>query len=106
MTYGQIDHKEDKSMNMYELLYIIDNSATDEAKEALVAKFSDLITNNGGTVDSVDKWGTKRLAYPINYKNDGYYVLVNFSAEPTLPLEIERVMGITEGVVRYMIIKK
>ncbi len=93
-------------MNMYELLYIIDNSATDEAKEALVAKFDSLITTNGGTVDSVDKWGTKRLAYPINYKNDGYYVLVNFSAEATLPLEIERVMGITEGVVRYMIIKK
>ncbi len=93
-------------MNMYELLYIIDNSATDEAKEALVAKFSDLITNNGGTVDSVDKWGTKRLAYPINYKNDGYYVLVNFSAEPTLPLEMERVMGITEGIIRYMILKK
>ncbi len=93
-------------MNMYELLYIIDNSATDEVKEALVAKFNDLITNNGGTVDNVDKWGTKRLAYPINYKNDGYYVLVNFTAEPTLPLEMERVMGITEGVVRYMILKK
>lgn len=93
-------------MNSYELLYIIDNSLADEAKDALVAKFNAIITDDGGSVDNVDKWGTKRLAYPINYKSEGYYCLVNFSAEPTVPAELERVMGITDGVMRYMIIKK
>lgn len=93
-------------MNSYELLYIIDNSLADEAKDALVAKFNAIITDDGGSVDNVDKWGTKRLAYPINYNSEGYYCLVNFSAEPTVPAELERVMGITDGVMRYMIIKK
>lgn len=93
-------------MNSYELLYIIDNDLSDEAKENLVAKISAVVTDNGGTVDGVDKWGTRKLAYPINYKSEGYYVLVNFTAHATLPSEVERVLRITDGVVRFLVVKK
>ena len=93
-------------MNSYELLYIIDNDLSDEAKENLVAKVSAVVTDNGGTVDGVDKWGTRKLAYPINYKSEGYYVLVNFTAPATLPTEVERVLRITDGVVRFLVVKK
>lgn len=93
-------------MNSYELLYIIDNDMSDEAKENLVAKISAVVTDNGGTVDGVDKWGTRKLAYPINYKSEGYYVLVNFTAPATLPSEVERVLRITDGVVRFLVVKK
>lgn len=92
-------------MNSYELLYIIDNDLSDEAKENLVAKISAVVTDNGGTVDGVDKWGTRKLAYPINYKSEGYYVLVNFTAPATLPSEVERVLRITDGVVRFWLLK-
>ena len=84
-------------MNSYELLYIIDNEISDEAKEAVVAKISAVITDNGGT---------RKLAYPINYKTEGYYVLVNFTAQATLPSELERVMRITDSVVRFLVVKK
>ena len=93
-------------MNNYELLYIIDNDLSEESKEALVAKLNAVVTDNGGSVESVDKWGTKKLAYPINFKNEGYYVLVNFNAPANLPSELERVMRITDGVVRFMVVKK
>ena len=93
-------------MNSYELLYIIDNEISDEAKEAVVAKISAVITDNGGTIDGLDKWGTRKLAYPINYKTEGYYVLVNFTAQATLPSELERVMRITDSVVRFLVVKK
>ncbi len=93
-------------MNSYELLYIIDNEISDEAKEAVVAKITAVITDNGGTIDGVDKWGTRKLAYPINYKTEGYYVLVNFTAQATLPSELERVMRITDSVVRFLVVKK
>ena len=93
-------------MNNYELLYIIDNDLGDEQKEAVIAKIANVITDNGGTVDNVDKWGTKRLAYPINYKSEGYYVLVNFSAAASLPSELERVLNITDSIVRFTVIKK
>ena len=93
-------------MNSYELLYILNNELADEAKESIIEKLNAVVTGNGGTVDSVDKWGTRRLAYPINYKNEGYYVLVNFTAPATLPDELERVMRITDAVVRFMIVKR
>ena len=93
-------------MNSYELLYILNNELADEAKEATIEKLNAVVTGNGGTVDSVDKWGTRRLAYPINYKNEGYYVLVNFTAPATLPDELERVMRINDAVVRFMIVKR
>ena len=93
-------------MNSYELLYILNNELADEAREQVIEKLNAVVTGNGGTVDQVDKWGTRRLAYPINYKNEGFYVLVNFTAPATLPDELERVMRITDSVVRFMIVKK
>ena len=95
-------------MNKYEILYIIDNDIDEEAKNQTVDKFKNLVLSLGGTVeeDGVDVWGTKKYAYPIDYKNEGYYVLMNFEADDTVPAEIRRQMGNDENVVREMIIRK
>lgn len=93
-------------MNSYEMLYILDNDLSDEMKEKLVNKFNDVITKANGTIDTVDKWGTKKLAYDINYKSEGYYVLINFKSDSDLPNELERVLRITDGVVRFIVLKK
>jgi len=93
-------------MNSYELLYIIDNDLSEESKEAVIAKISAVVTDNGGTIDGLDKWGTRKLAYAINYKTEGYYVLVNFTAPATLPAELERVMRITDSVMRFVTVRK
>ena len=90
-------------MNKYQLLYIIDNGIADEEKNEIVEKFSSLIESLGGTVDAIDKWGTKKFAYEIAGKTEGFYVLVKFSAEPTVPAEIDRQMKIHTNVVRQMI---
>ena len=92
-------------MNKYEVVYIIDPAVEDEARKALIAKFNDLITGNGGSVDKVEEWGKRRLAYAINYKTEGYYVLVNFQAEAELPKELERNLQISDSVIRYQVIK-
>lgn len=72
-------------MNRYELLTIFSATLTDEEKDAVVKKYTDLIETNKGKLVGINKWGVKKLAYPINYKKDGYYVLFEFDAEPTLP---------------------
>lgn len=86
----------------YELIYIIDTALEEEARNELIARFSGMIESNGGTVDKVEEWGKRRLAYLVDDKPEGYYVLVAYTAEPTLPREIERNLGITEGVLRYL----
>ncbi len=93
-------------MNKYEVLYIIDASADDATKEAQIAKYSDLVTANGGTVDAIDKWGIKKFAYPMEFKNEGYYVLMTFSAPAELPAEMERQMRISDSIIRYLVIRK
>ena len=92
-------------MNKYEVVYIIDPAVEDEARKALIAKFNDLITGNGGSVDKVEEWGKRRLAYAIDYKTEGYYVLVNFQAEADLPKELERNLQISDSVIRYLVIR-
>jgi small subunit ribosomal protein S6 len=92
-------------MNKYEVVYIIDPAVEDEARKALIAKFNDLITGNGGSVEKVEEWGKRRLAYAIDYKTEGYYVLVNFQAEAELPRELERNLQISDSVIRYQVIK-
>ena len=87
----------------YELIYIIDPDVEEEGRKALIDKFNSLIEANEGTVDKVDEWGKRHLAYPINDKNEGYYVLVNFSSETSLPREMERNLGITENIMRYLV---
>jgi small subunit ribosomal protein S6 len=92
-------------MTKYEMLYILDNSLTDEVKDGIIKKIEDLVTKNGGVVEKTDRWGVKKLQYPINYKSEGYYVLMTFEAEKTLVVEIKRIIGITEGVIRRLITK-
>jgi len=93
-------------MNKYEVLYILQGDASDDAKTACADKFAALIAELGGTVTTVDKWGMRKFAYPINYKTEGYYVLMIFEAEPTVPAELERQMRNDENVVRFMVTKK
>ena len=88
--------------NSYELLYIVDGTLSDEAIKALIEKFTALIAENG-TIAEVNEWGKRRLAYPINDKEEGYYVLVNFASNSEFPAELERVFGITDGIMRSMI---
>ena len=93
-------------MNRYELTYIIDTALEENARKELIEKFSALIKQNGGEVEKVDEtWGKRRLAYAINDKPEGYYVLVTFKGPAELPREIERNMGISEDVLRCLIIK-
>jgi small subunit ribosomal protein S6 len=93
-------------MNKYELLLIIDNDASDEVKQSFIDKISSAITSEEGTVDTLEKWGTRKYAYPINFKTEGYYVLIEFTAPATVPAEIERLVRITDEAVRHMMIKK
>ena len=93
-------------MNKYEMLYNLSTSLSDEEKDAIVAKFESIVKENGGEVESTDKWGVKKLAYAIDYKNEGYYVLMTFACKPELVKELDRVAGITEGMMRKLIIKK
>ena len=95
----------EKIVNSYETLYVIDPDLTEEAIRATIDKFAKLITDNGGEIESTDEWGKRRLAYPINDKPEGYYVLVNFKSEATLPSELERIFGITEGILRSIVIR-
>ena len=92
-------------MKKYETVMVFSTAITEEETQALVEKFKNLIAKNG-TVESVDDWGKRRLAYPINDENDGYYVLVNYSCEPEFPAELDRVLKITDGVLRSLIVAK
>lgn len=91
----------EKKICAYETLFAVNGNLGEEDCKATVEKFVNLIKDNATDVE-VDEWGKRRFAYPINYVTEGYYVLVTFKSEPTFPLELERVFGITENVLRYM----
>lgn len=93
-------------MNQYELLYIITPELDEEATKACVEKFSGVVTANGGEVVAVDEWGKRRLAYAIDYKTEGYYVLVTFNGDAALPAELKRNCKIDEKILRYMVTRK
>ena len=93
-------------MNRYEMIYIIDADLEETARKELIEKVSALITNNGGEIEKVDEtWGKRRLAYAIDYKTEGWYVLVTFKAPAELPRELERNLQINENVLRYLVVK-
>ena len=92
-------------MAKYEMLYLINNDLTDEAKDAKITKYEEVVKSMNGNVVSTDKWGTKKTAYPINYKNEAYYVLMTFEADGTVVEELKRVAGIEADVVRRLITK-
>ena len=92
-------------MAKYEMLYLLNNDLTDEAKDAEIAKYEGIVKAMGGNVSSTDKWGTKKTAYPINFKNEAYYVLMTFEANGKVVEELKRVAGIDADVVRRLITK-
>ena len=94
-------------MNRYELTYIIDTALEETARKELSEKISGLIVANGGEVEKVDEtfWGKRRLAYAIDYKTEGWYVLVTMKAPAELPRELERNLQIYENVLRYLVVK-
>ena len=91
----------EKKICSYETLFVVSGNLAEDDIKANIEKFVNLINENGTDVD-VNEWGKRRLAYPINYVTEGYYVLVSYKSETSFPLELERVLGITEGILRYM----
>ncbi len=94
----------DKVINSYETLFIVNPENGEEAVKATVGKFTGLVAENG-TVESVNEWGKRRLAYPINDIPEGYYVVVNFKSESDFPAELERIFNIDENIMRSVIVK-
>jgi small subunit ribosomal protein S6 len=92
-------------MNKYESIFIINPDIDEENTKALVEKFKSLLETSA-QLESIEEWGKRKLAYAIADKTEGYYVLANFSAEPEFPHELERIYKITDGIIKYMIIKK
>ncbi len=92
-------------MAKYEMLYLLNNELTDEAKDAKIEKYENIVKSMGGAVISSDKWGTKKTAYPINFKNEAYYVLMTFEANGQVVEELKRVAGIDADLVRRLITK-
>ena len=92
-------------MNQYEVMYVIDAALEDSVRTELINRFSDLVVKNGGEVDRVDEWGKRRLAYAIQYKTEGYYVLMYIKAPAELPRELERNMQISDSILRYLTVR-
>ncbi len=92
-------------LKKYETIFIINSEVGEEATKALVEKFKNLLETST-QLESIDEWGKRKLAYEIDDKNEGYYVLANFSSEPSFPAELERVYKITEGILKYIVIAK
>ncbi len=88
----------------YETIFVVDLQKGEEEVKAVVEKFTSLISKNGN-VEEVDEWGKRRLAYPINDLTEGYYVLVKFNAPAQFVSELERIFGITEGIMRSIVVK-
>ena len=94
-----------KITGKYEVLYIIDPAQGEEGIAALVEKFKAMVEAEG-SVASVDEWGKRRLAYPVNDLTEGYYVLMTFNAAAAIPAELDRIFRITDGVMRSLIVCK
>lgn len=90
----------------YELMYIVSSAASEEQREALINKFSAMVEEKGGKIVSLEKMGMRKFAYPINFKNEGFYVLMTFEADAVVVDEMNKLMNITENIVRQMFIKK
>ena len=91
-----------KTAEKYEVLYVLNPNLSEEETQAIVEKFKTLIEQNG-TIDEMEEWGKRKLAYEINYLTEGYYVLVKFTSGPDFPAELDRILGITDGVIRSLV---
>ncbi|MGI6084183.1 MAG: 30S ribosomal protein S6 [Acetivibrionales bacterium] len=95
----------DMVMNKYEAMYIVFPTIDDEQVKDLVEKFNNLISEHG-EIEKVEEWGRKKLAYEVQDQKEGYYVLLNFSANPEFPTELERNFKINENILKYLILKR
>lgn len=93
-------------MTNYELMYIIDPTLEQDKKDATVEAVKEIVTNNGGEVSDVNVWGMKKLAYPIEKKEEGYYVVMEFKANTDVPKELDRRLKISDAVIRHQTINK
>ena len=93
-------------MNKYELMFIIAGDASEEKREELINKFKSYVESHGGTIEGVEKVGMKKFAYPINFKNEGYYVIFNITLNPEEVDAMNKLMTITDGIVRQMFVRK
>lgn len=92
-------------MTNYEVMFILDPALEDDKKETVIETVKEIITTEG-EVGNVDVWGMRKLAYPIQKKNEGYYVVIEFKAQPTLPKELDRRLKISDNVMRHLIVNK
>ena len=93
------------SANNYETMLVFSVANGEEGAQELLAKFKDLIEKNG-ELESIDEWGKRRLAYPINYETEGYYAIYNYKSGPDFPAELERIVKITDGALRSLVVRK
>jgi len=93
-------------VNNYEILFVVANALDDEAKEATVELVQTIIADGSGEVERVEAIGTRKLAYPIDKKTEGYYALIEFKAPPELPKELDRRLRISDDVIRHIIINR
>ena len=93
-------------MRKYETIFILHPSLDEEAVKANIEKFKGVIENGGGTIETVEFWGKRKLAYEIAKVNEGFYTLINFEANTELPKELDRVFRITDGVIRHIVVKQ
>ena len=93
-------------MKAYELMLMLTPNLDDEAREAALEKVQSLISSNDGSVDNVDPWGKRKLAFEIDDLTEGDYVVIDFHANPASIAEIDRVLRITDSVVRFMLVRR
>ena len=93
-------------MNKYELMFIIAQDVAEEKREELINKFKSYVESHVGTIEGVEKVGMKKFAYPINFKNEGYYVIFNITLNPEEVDAMNKLMTITDGIVRQMFVRK
>jgi len=93
-------------MKAYELMLVLNASLEEEPRAAVLERVSGIVGTDGGVVDSVDEWGKRRLTYEIAGQTDGDYVVVSFHTTPAAIAELDRVLHITDPVVRYMIVRR
>jgi small subunit ribosomal protein S6 len=93
-------------MRKYETIFILNPSFDEETVKVNIEKFKGVIENGGGSIENVDFWGKRKLAYEIKKVSEGYYTLINFTAGPELPRELDRIFRITDGVIRHIIVNE
>ena len=93
-------------MRPYEMMLVLQPVLEEEATDALLERLTGVITNEGGSVENLDRWGKRRLAYEINGCTEGFYVVMDFQAEPATASELERIVKLADGVIRHLLIRK